>query len=87
MTIHTLQEYAKLKSILAMHYLPNVTRNFRKRWVEDWIDQFTNKRLRVDDNDLWICAQALEVNFTVLRGDKKMDVIKSAEERLKLHLI
>jgi tRNA(fMet)-specific endonuclease VapC len=86
-TTHTLHEYAKLKSALAIYYLPNVTRNFRKRWVEDWIDQFTDKRLRVDDNDLWICAQALDVNFTVIRGDKKMDVIKSAEQRLKLHLI
>ena len=86
-TNHTLAEYAKLKSILAIHYLPRVTRNFRKRWVEDWIDQFTNKALRVDDNDLWICAQALEVNFTVIRGDKKMDVIQYAEQRLQLLLI
>jgi tRNA(fMet)-specific endonuclease VapC len=86
-TTHTLHEYARLKSTLATYYLPKVTRNFRQRWVEDWIDQFTNKRLRVDDNDLWICAQALEVNFTVMRGDKKMDVIKRAEQRLKLHLL
>ena len=30
-TTHTLHEYAKLKSTLAIYYLPKVTRNFRRR--------------------------------------------------------
>jgi tRNA(fMet)-specific endonuclease VapC len=83
-TQHTEPEYAELKSILAVYYLPNVTRRFRKRRVEDWIDQFTGKPLGVDDNDLWICAQARETNFTVIRGDKKMDVIRNADPTVRL---
>jgi tRNA(fMet)-specific endonuclease VapC len=86
-THHTASEYAELKAALAVHYLPKVTRVFRKKYVEDWIDKFTGKTLGVDDNDLWICAQAREVNFVVVRGDKKMDVIQKADPSVKLMLI
>jgi predicted nucleic acid-binding protein len=86
-THHTASEYADLKSALAVYYLPNVTREFRKKYIEDWIDKFTGKALGVDDNDLWICAQARETNFVVVRGDKKMDVIKKADPSVKLVLI
>jgi tRNA(fMet)-specific endonuclease VapC len=86
-TQHTESAYAELKATLAAYYLPKVTREFRKKYVEDWINKFTGKVLGVDDNDLWICSQARETNFVVVRGDKKMDVIKSADPALKLMLI
>jgi predicted nucleic acid-binding protein len=86
-THHTESAYAELKATLAVYYLPNVTREFRKKYVEDWINKFTGKALGVDDNDLWICSQARETNFVVVRGDKKMDVIKTADPLLKLMLI
>jgi len=85
-TRHTAPEYAELKSILAIHYLPNVTRQFRKRWIEDWIDRFTGKALHVDDNDLWICVQARESNLTVIAGDR-MNVIRRADPSVKLLII
>ena len=84
---HTATEYAELKSILAVHYMPNVTKQFRKRYVEDWIDKFTGKALRVDDNDLWICAQARETNLTVIAGDRRMEVVRRADPTVKLHII
>ena len=84
---HTAVVYAELKASLAIHYLPSVTRKFRKRHLEDWIDKFTNKTLGIDDNDLWICAQARLSNFVVVRGDKKMDVIQKADPQLKMMLI
>lgn len=86
-TRHTLSEYAELKSILAVHYLPNVTRQFRRRHVEDWIDRFTGKALHVDDNDLWICAQARESNLTVITGDRRIAVIRRADPSVKLLII
>jgi predicted nucleic acid-binding protein len=86
-THHTASAYAQLKADLASYYLPNVTREFRKKYVEDWINKFTCKALGVDDNDLWICAQARELNFVVVRGDKKMGVIGKADPLLKLLLI
>jgi tRNA(fMet)-specific endonuclease VapC len=62
-------------------------REFRKKFAEDWINQFTGKTIGVDDNDLWICAQALEMNFVLVRGDKKMQVMQQADPLLKLMLI
>lgn len=80
---HTAAEYASLRATVAVFYLPNVTKQFRKKWVEDWVDRYTCKKLGVDDNDLWICAQALEMNFTLI-ADDKMNRIGKAEPKLKL---
>lgn len=79
---HTASEYARLKSTIAAHFLPNVTRNFRTKWIEDWVDKFTGKSLGIDDNDLWICAQALQMNFTLIADDKMLR-IRRAETKLK----
>jgi tRNA(fMet)-specific endonuclease VapC len=72
-----------LKAMLATHYLPNVTKQFRTKYVEDWIDKFTGKVLGIDDNDLWICAQSCEMNFTLI-ADDKMNRIKKAAPKLKI---
>ena len=42
-THHTAAVYAELKAALAVHCLPNVTREFRKKYAEDWINQFTGE--------------------------------------------
>jgi tRNA(fMet)-specific endonuclease VapC len=80
---HASAEYAALKATIATHYLPNVTKQHRTKYVEDWIDKFTGKVLGIDDNDLWICAQACEMNFTLI-ADDKMNRIKKAEPKLKI---
>ena len=59
-TRHTSAAYAELKAKLASKYLVKALRQNRPRWVEDWIDKATGKKLQVDENDLWICAQAKE---------------------------
>lgn len=79
---HTATEYASLRATIAMYYLPNATKQFRKKWIEDWVDQYTGKKLGIDENDLWICAQALEMNFTLI-ADDKMNRIRKAEPKLK----
>jgi tRNA(fMet)-specific endonuclease VapC len=79
---HTAAAYAELKSALAKHYLPTSKKEFRKKHVEEWVDQFTGKPLAVDDNDIWVCAQARETNFTVVAGDK-MERIRQADPLLK----
>jgi len=82
---HTATVYAELKSALAKYYLPTSKREFRKKHVEDWVNQFTGKPLAVDDNDIWVCAQAREMNFVVVAGDK-MERIRQADPLLK-HLL
>lgn len=79
---HTASAYAELKSTLAKHYLPTPKKEFRKQHVGDWADQFTGKALAIDDNDIWVCAQAREMNFVVIAGDK-MNRIRTADPLLK----
>ena len=67
-TRHTAHEYAVLKAALATTYLAKVLRRERPRWVENWIDKATGQALQVDENDLWICAQARERDLTF--GDR-----------------
>ena len=58
LTHHTAAAYAELKSILATKYLAKPLRRDRPKYVEDWVDKATCKALGVDENDLWMCAQA-----------------------------
>jgi predicted nucleic acid-binding protein len=81
-TQHTAAAYAELKAKVAMHHLPRVTRGFGRKPIEDWVSQFTGKALCIDDNDLWICAQAREMNFVVVANDR-MQRIREADQQLK----
>ena len=86
-TRHTSATYAKLKANLANKYLAKALRRDRPRWVEDWIDKATGKRLAVDENDLWICAQAKERNLIVVTADRRMSRIASADREVGLHIV
>jgi predicted nucleic acid-binding protein len=69
---HTAVEYAELRKNLALTHLPNFIRSQRSRWVDQWIDKVTQQRLQIDENDLWICAQAREWNLSLFTTDEKM---------------
>jgi predicted nucleic acid-binding protein len=71
-TRHTAEEYAEIKKALAVKFLPNFIKSHRPRWVEDWTDRATAKKLQVDENDLWIYAQAREWNFAIVTTDCDM---------------
>lgn len=81
--------YAKLKSNIALLYMPNVTRQERKRigQIENWPDSFRGSTLQVDENDLWLCAQSKERSVTVLTSDKRMMRIKNADDEVSLMII
>ena len=88
-THHTGEAYAKLKTRLALKYLSQAMRQKRRRprWIQDWVDQATGKRLQVDENDLWICAQAKERALTVVTADKGMQRIADADPDVVLWLL
>lgn len=86
-TKHTGTVYAELKANLASKYLAKAQRKDRPRWVEDWIDRATGKRLQVDENDLWICAQAKERDLTVVTADRGMKRIANADGDVRLHIV
>jgi predicted nucleic acid-binding protein len=85
---HTAVEYAELRKNLAVTHLPDLTRSNRARWVDQWIDRVTGENLQVDENDLWICAQAREWNLTLFTTDEKMVTrISQADPSIKFRFV
>ena len=86
-TRHTSAAYAELKASLAGKYLTKALTKDRPRWVEDWLDRATGKKLQIDENDLWICAQAKERDLTVVTADRRMNRISNADRDVRLHVV
>ena len=86
-TRHTAHEYAVLKTALATMYLAKVLRRDRPRWLENWVDKSTGQTLQVDENDLWMCAQARERNLVLVTADARMDRIAKADAAVRLLVI
>jgi tRNA(fMet)-specific endonuclease VapC len=86
-TRHTADEYAILKANLATTYLTKVFRRDRPRWLENWVDKATGQVLQVDENDLWMCAQARERNLVLITADAKMERISKADSSVRLLVI
>ena len=87
-TRHTSAEYAELKTILATKYLKDPISKERRRWIEDWVDAATGKKLQMDENDLWMCSQAREKNLVLVTTDKQMrDIVVAADAKPKFLLL
>ncbi len=84
---HTAAAYAALKVRLATKYLARVLRRDRPRYVEDWVDKATGKTLGVDENDLWMCAQAKERDLIFVTADTRIKRIEDADPDVRLLII
>lgn len=84
----TAQEYAQLKAAVVAKFLPKrLQQRSNKGWgnPEDWIDEYTGRALKTQENDLWQCAQAIERDLTFVSCDSGVDAIEAASSgRLKL---
>ena len=67
---HTAEAYGDVKARLADHYLDLVRRP--PRWIENWQDRASGQMLQVDENDLWIVAQAVERDYLLLTSDQRL---------------
>ena len=85
-TRHTAATYAEIKTTLVRTYFANAAAK-RPRWIEDWVDQATGKKLQIDENDLWMCAQAKERDFLVCTADGRMKRISDADPDVRLHIL
>lgn len=84
--LHTAEAYGEVRSQLATHWTDPEKK--LPRWVEDWKDKVTGKSLQIDENDLWLVAQAVERNYVFLTTDKKLEVrFRPAVTDLRLNLI
>ena len=67
---HTAEAYGFVKARLADHYLDLGRRP--PRWIENWQDKASGQILQVDENDLWIVAQAIERDYLLLTSDQRL---------------
>jgi predicted nucleic acid-binding protein len=87
-TKHTAHEYAELRKNIATSHLSTFIRSNRPRWIDQWVDRVTQERLQIDENDLWICAQARETNLIIVTTDKKMVTrISTADPLVRFRLV
>jgi tRNA(fMet)-specific endonuclease VapC len=85
---HTATEYAELRKNLAVTHLPSLIRSQRPRWIDQWPDRVTQEALQIDENDLWICAQAREWNLTLFTTDEQMVTrISKADPSIKFRFV
>jgi len=64
----TRQWYGALRAKLFRQFAPDRTR--RPKWPEDLVDPPTAKQLGIQENDLWLAAQALERQLVLVTGDR-----------------
>lgn len=83
LTRNTSAVYAELKARLASHMLRKPLKKM-PRWIEDWLIAGTAKRLQIDENDLWVCAQAKERDLTVVTGDDDIRQLALLDPDLKI---
>jgi tRNA(fMet)-specific endonuclease VapC len=85
-TRHTADAFAMVKSSVALARL-DIRRRI-PRWVEGWTDRVTGQQLQIDENDLWIAAQAIERNYVVVTSDRDFtQVIAPSVPELRVQLV
>ncbi|MEX0809124.1 MAG: PIN domain-containing protein [Dongiaceae bacterium] len=85
-TKHTASAFAELKSQLALTVQRRANSQKLSRWLEDWIDANTGKQLQIDENDLWVAAQAKERDFTLISGDEDMVRLSKVDSTIRFIL-
>jgi tRNA(fMet)-specific endonuclease VapC len=85
LTHHTSEAYAELKARIASHVRRRPNRKLT-RFIEDWIDSGSGKGLQIDENDLWICAQAKERDLIVITTDTDLRTISSYDPEVRVWL-
>ena len=83
---HTAEAYGDVKARLADHYLDMSRR--APRWLENWQDRASAQILQVDENDLWIVAQAVERDYLLVTSDQRLaDRFSPAIAELRLSVV
>lgn len=83
---HTAEAFGYVKSSVALQRI-DIQRRI-PRWVEGWSDRVTGQLLQIDENDLWIAAQAVERNLVVITSDPDFTrVIAPAVPELRVQLV
>ena len=87
LTHHTATAYAELKARIAQMYLARALRKDRPKYIEEWVDKAAGKKLGIDENDLWMCAQAKERDLLFVTADARMKRIPDADREVRLLIV
>ena len=85
LTHHTSAAYAELKAHVASRVRKRPNKKL-PRWIEDWIELGSAKELQIDENDLWICAQAKERDLILVTTDGDLRTISSYDSEVRVLL-
>jgi tRNA(fMet)-specific endonuclease VapC len=67
---HTVGPYSDLRAALFEKYSPKDKRGrLKAKWPEDLQERKSAKELGVQENDIWIAAQAVQYNLLLVSGD------------------
>lgn len=81
---HTTIPYSKIRAELFRKYgTKDAKHRIKEKLPEELMDSSTGKSLGIDENDLWICAVALEYNLVLVTNDKMTRIKEVAIEVAK----
>lgn len=81
--IHTASKYGELRALLFEKYAPKGKRKKNLR-PEQLVDPVTSLELGIQENDLWIAAQAITRNLTLVTNDKLSRIREVASDNLHI---
>lgn len=81
---HTAAEYGQLKALLLRKYPPWGKRGGPPCRLSQLVDPVTSEELGIDENDLWIAAQAIVRNLVLVTNDRLARIREVAADRLQI---
>lgn len=76
---HTAEPYGTIRALLVEKFPPSGGWGRKKR-IEQAYDPVAARELGIDENDLWIVAQAVERNLVLVTSDKMDRIRRSVNE-------
>lgn len=76
----TAEYYGELKAELFNRFPPRT----KTRFVDGCYDHVSGREIGVDENDVWLAAQAIEHNLILVSNDKMKNIKTAAGESLKV---
>ena len=77
---HTIGPYSDLRAELFKTFSPrDRRRRLTVKWPEDLIERTSAKELGVQENDIWIAAQAIQYNLMLVTDDSMQRLVEVSE--------
>jgi tRNA(fMet)-specific endonuclease VapC len=77
---HTVGPYSDLRAELFKNYSPRDRRGrLTVKWPEDLFERTSAKELGVQENDIWIAAQAIQYDLILVTGDSMQRLVEVSE--------